>query len=299
MTKKLEQTKHIKRIGVIGWPVQHSLSPLIFNHWLGDDCHYEKRYEKIAVEPDQLFSFISSLAKNNFLGINITVPHKHHAWEIVKKLDGKIDDLAQHAQSINVISVRDDGTLQASSTDGMGFWTNLKQCAPDWQISGGGGGAVVLLGAGGAAAALACALTAQGVRHWRLVNRTQVHAQKLEALMRHINKNINVDIIDWAQRHRALEGAHLLIQATSLGMNGKPALDLALDSLPKSAPVADIVYQPLKTPLLASAAAGGHQVIDGLGMLIHQAVPVFELWFGQKPKITNALQQKLEKALSS
>ena len=295
-------TKKLKRIGIIGWPVLHSLSPLIYHHWLGDDGRYKKyeKYEKIAVKPDQLFSFISSLAKNNFLGINITVPHKHHACEIVKKLDGKIDDLAARAQSINVISVLDDGTLQASSTDGTGFWTNLKQCVPDWQAGGAaaGGGAVVLLGAGGAAAALACALTAQGVQHWRLVNRTPVHAQKLAVLMRQIDKNIKIDIIDWAQRHRALEGAHLLIQATSLGMNGKPALDLTLDLLPKSAPVADIVYQPLKTPLLVEAAARGHQVIDGLGMLIHQAAPVFELWFGQKPKITNALQKKLEKVLS-
>ncbi len=288
--------KQSKRIGVIGWPVRHSLSPLIHNHWLAEsenpplDC----QYEKIAVQPDQLPLFLASLVKNNFLGINITLPHKHCAYKLVADMGGEIDELARLAQSINTIAVQDNGNIQACSTDGKGFWANLKQAVPDWQSDG----AVVLFGAGGAAAALACALTLQGVAQWRLVNRTPAHAEKLAALVRHMNPNININIIDWAQRHRALEGASLLIQATSLGMSGKPDLNLDLGPLPKSAPVADIVYQPVMTSLLTQATAKGHQVIDGLGMLIHQAVPAFELWFAKTPKITKMLRQKLERALS-
>ncbi|MDR6293687.1 shikimate dehydrogenase [Inquilinus ginsengisoli] len=263
--------------GVIGWPVGHSRSPQLHGHWLARHG-IDGAYVPLAVAPDRLEAALRGLPALGFRGCNVTVPHKEAAMALVDELD----PLARRIAAVNTIVVREDGSLFGTNTDGFGFLANLQAGAPAWSA---GQGPAVVIGAGGASRAIIVALTDAGAPEIRLANRTRARAEKLAAEL-----GGPITVIDWADRAAALDGAALLVNTTTEGMQGHAALDLPLDALPRAALVNDIVYVPLETPLLAAARARGHQVVDGIGMLLHQARPGFEAWFGVAPAVDAALR---------
>lgn len=259
-----------KIAGVMGWPIGHSRSPRLHGHWL-DRHGIDGAYVPLAVAPENLSTALRALPALGFRGTNLTLPHKEAAVDICDS----VTDQARRIGAVNTIVVGDDGTLQGSNTDAYGFIENLRQ-GSGWQPAD---GPVVLLGAGGAARGLAIALADAGVTELRILNRTQARAATLAA-------DIGPAVAAaWEDRADALAGAALLVNSTTLGMTGQPALDLDLSQLPAGAVVNDIVYAPLETPLLANARARGNPVVDGLGMLLYQAQPGFEAWFGTRPEV--------------
>lgn len=269
----------LPRAGVIGWPVEHSRSPKLHGFWL-QQYGLAGRYDRLPVPPEDLPGFLADLPKEpGFRGVNVTIPHKVAALPYL----AEIDPVAKRIGAVNTIVVQPDGGLHGSNTDGFGFLESLKADAPaSWRADA---GPAVLLGAGGAARAILVALLDAGAPELRLLNRSR---DKAEALAAEFGPAITV--VDWDERAEALAGAGLLVNTTSLGMGGQPALELALDDLPVTALVNDIVYAPLQTDLLARASARGNPVVDGLGMLLHQARPGFEAWFGVAPAVTPALR---------
>lgn len=266
-----------KLAGVMGWPVAHSRSPALHGHWLAQHG-IDGAYVPMAVKPENLRRAVQTLPLLGFAGCNLTIPHKEEAMRIVDEYD----PAAKRAGSINTIIVRADGRILGSSTDGYGFLAALRAALPGFSAAA---GPAVVLGAGGAARAITAALLDDGSPEIRLVNRTPERAAKLA-------KTLGGPIrgVAWEKRAQALEGAGLLVNATSLGMEGQPPLDLPLDALPRKAVVNDIVYVPLETALLARARSRGNPAIDGLGMLLHQAQPGFEAWFGVRPAVTPELR---------
>lgn len=266
-----------KLAGVMGWPIGHSLSPRLHGYWLR---HYavDGAYVPLAVRREDFAGAVRMLPRLGFAGANVTVPHKEAALAAVDEAAGE----ARRIGAVNTIVVRADGSLMGWNSDGFGFMENLKAGVPDWNP---GLGPAVVLGAGGAARAVCAALVDGGVPELRLVNRT---ASRAEALAADIGGPI--EVVSWAERESALDGARLLTNTTTLGMAGNPPLDLALERLPPEAAVTDIVYAPLKTPLLVAAAARGNPTVDGLGMLLHQARPGFAAWFGVEPEVTDELR---------
>lgn len=271
--------------GVIGWPVGHSLSPRLHGFWL-DRYRIDGAYVPMAVRPGSLGRALSGLAALGFVGANVTIPHKEEACAMVDD----VSDLARRIGAVNTIVVRTDGRLFGTNTDTIGFIANLEAGCPGWRADG---GPAVLLGAGGAARAVAVALLDAGAPALVIVNRDQARAERLALDL----GSQTVGVRPWTQRAGALEGAALLVNATSLGMAGKPVLDLELSALPTEAVVTDIVYIPLLTPLLAAAAARGNRIVDGLGMLLHQARPGFKAWFGVDPEVTAELRRHVEHGL--
>ncbi len=263
--------------GVIGWPVGHSRSPQLHGHWLARHG-IDGAYVPLAVAPDRLEAALRGLPALGFRGCNVTVPHKEAAMALVDQLD----PLARRIAAVNTIVVREDGSLFGTNTDGFGFLANLQAGAPNWSA---GQGPAVVIGAGGASRAIIVALTDAGAPEIRLANRTRARAEKLAAEL-----GGPITVVDWADRAAALDGAALLVNTTTEGMQGHAALDLPLDALPRTALVNDIVYVPLETPLLAAARARGNPVVDGIGMLLHQARPGFEAWFGIAPAVDAALR---------
>ncbi|MGK2921605.1 MAG: shikimate dehydrogenase [Methyloceanibacter sp.] len=266
-----------RRACVIGWPVEHSRSPVIHRYWL-DEYGIDGAYEKEAVKPEDLDRFLQELSGHGYVGANVTLPHK----EAALRAAGAADAAALAIGAANTLWLDEKGSLHASNTDAYGFVTNLDAEAPQWNE---GIGAAMVLGAGGAARAILYGLLAAGVPRILLANRTKA---KAEALARVFGPQI--ESIDWDGRAATLSACGLLINTTSLGMTGQPPLDIDISALPRSAVVADIVYAPLLTPLLVEAAKRGNAVVDGLGMLLHQAVPGFERWFGVRPHVTPALR---------
>lgn len=266
-----------KLAGVMGWPVAHSRSPALHGHWLAQHG-IDGAYVPMAVKPENLRRAVQTLPLLGFAGCNLTIPHKEEAMRIVDEYD----PAAKRAGSINTIIVRADGRILGSSTDGYGFLAALRAALPGFSAAA---GPAVVLGAGGAARAITAALLDDGSPEIRLVNRTPERAAKLA-------KTLGGPIrgVAWEKRAQALEGAGLLVNATSLGMEGQPPLDLPLDALPREAVVNDIVYVPLETALLARARSRGNPAVDGLGMLLHQARPGFEAWFGVRPAVTPELR---------
>ncbi len=267
----------MKRACVIGWPVEHSRSPAIHRYWLklyGIDGAYEKK----AVRPEELAAFLGSLKERGYAGANVTLPHKEEALRLALVAD----EAARAIGAANTLWLDGAGRLNASNTDAYGFMTNLNQEAPHWNR---GRRPVMVLGAGGAARAIVYGLIAQGASRVLLANRTRDRAEALAGAF-----GPAVSVVDWEGRNQALAGCGLLINATSLGMTGKEPLDIDLEALPQDAVVADIVYNPLETPLLAAARARGRQPVEGLGMLLYQAVPGFERWFGVRPEVTKELR---------
>ena len=263
--------------GVMGWPVDHSLSPRLHGYWL-DANGIDGAYLPLAVAPEHFAEALRVLALLGFRGVNITVPHKEAALDAVDVAD----PLARRIGAVNTITVRDDGSLEGTNTDAYGFTEQLKATVPDWQVSG---GAAVIIGAGGAARAICVALLDAGVTEIRIVNRTLARA---EALATAVGEPVRV--LPWTARANAVGDAALVVNTTTLGMTGQPALDLDAASINDDAVVCDIVYAPLQTPLLRDAAVRGLRTVDGLGMLIHQARPGFEAWFGVAPEITDDLR---------
>ncbi len=267
----------ITRAGVVGWPIDHSLSPRLHGYWLKKH-RIRGSYEAIAVEGSALQKMMEGLVSQGFSGLNVTVPHK---VAVMQHLD-IISDQARRIGAVNTVVVGKNGRLSGSNTDGSGFIENLRQGCPGFDFTK---GAAVVLGAGGAARAVVVALIDEGVPAIRLINRTR---QKAEDLADYIGDPVQV--FDWDSRSGVLEDAALLANTTSLGMSGKPDLDLSLDALPVNALVSDIVYTPPETNLLKAASVRGNKVVDGLGMLLHQARPGFSAWFGVKPHVTDGLR---------
>jgi shikimate dehydrogenase len=262
--------------GVMGWPVSHSRSPRLHGYWL-DAYRIDGAYIPLAVPPDSARDAIRALPALGFRGVNVTVPHKETALAAVDEVDSH----ARRIGAVNTIIVGDDGRLIGSNTDGFGFMENLAAATPDWPRDR----PAVVLGAGGASRAIIIALIDAGVPDIRITNRTESRAT---ALAEEFSGPCSV--VPWEDRSGCLESAGLLVNTTTLGMGGAATLDLSLDDLPDDAVVTDIVYTPLRTPLLEDAAARGHRTVDGLGMLLHQARPGFAAWFGQEPKVSQALR---------
>lgn len=272
-----------KLAGVMGWPVAHSRSPLIHNHWIAE-YGLSGAYVLLPVPPDRLEAAMRGLPALGFAGCNLTIPHK---VEVMRWLD-TVDAQAQRIGAVNTVVVAQDGSLQGRNTDAFGFIESLHQAHPLWRAST---GPACVMGAGGAARAILCALLDDGAPSIRLCNRSWPKAHDMAQEF-----GSRVQAVRWEERHEALQGVNVLVNTTNQGMHGQEALDLALDVLPIEALVADIIYVPLETPLLASAKARGNPTVHGLGMLLHQARPAFEAWFGMRPEVSPAL---LSKALAS
>ncbi len=270
---------------VMGWPVAHSRSPVMHRYWL-ERHGLAGDYVKLAVPPERLGPALHALPNLGFAGCNLTIPHKEAALEFVDEVDPQ----ARAIGAVNTITVRPDGKLHGANSDAFGFIANLKAEAPQWQASL---GPAAVLGAGGAARAVVAALVAEGVPELRLVNR---HQDRAATVAKQFGGRFA--ILPWEQRAAALADATLLVNATSLGMTGAPALDLPLDALPPDAVVNDIVYVPLETPLLTAARRRGNRVVDGLGMLMHQGRPGFAAWFGIEPEVTPELRARMVAALA-
>jgi shikimate dehydrogenase len=270
--------------GVMGWPVMHSRSPLIHNHWL--QVHGLKgSYVPLAIRPEGLAAALHALPALGFAGCNVTIPHKQQALQIVDE----VHESARAMGAISCVTVRPDGSLMGSNNDAYGFILNLRQRQPAWRPDA---GPAVVMGAGGGARAVCYGLLQQGVREIRLVNRTPDRAQQVAQAL-----GPGITACDWSARHDALESAALVVNTTSQGMVGQGALDLKLDRLPRQAIAADIVYTPLLTPFLAAARARGNPTVDGLGMLLHQGPLAWKLWFDLEPVVTDELRQLVERSL--
>ena len=273
-------TGHARLAGIMGWPVGHSRSPALHNFWL-EEQGIDGVYVPLAVRPEALETALRGLPALGFRGCNLTIPHKQAALAIVDR----VEPTARRIGAINTIIVGEDGGLEGRNTDVYGFREHLRESAPGWKAEM---GAAVVLGAGGAARAVVAALAGAGVSEIRLVNRTRGRAEALAGELQ--EGSVRISVLDWDSRSRALRDAGTLVNTTSLGMDGQPALDLDLAGLPLTAVVVDIVYVPLETGLLAAARARGHTVVDGLGMLLHQGRPGFEAWFGAPVRVTPALR---------
>lgn len=261
--------------GVIGAPIAHSKSPQVHGHWL-ETYGIAGRYIPMHVERADLAEVIRTLPKMGFVGVNITIPHK----EAVLEIADQITDRAILLGAANTLIFREDGRIHADNTDGYGFMKNLQQGAPDWDPKA---GPVAMLGAGGAARAVIGALLDAGVPEIMLSNRTRVTAEKLKS-----DFGNRITIHDWVQAGNMMDGANMVVNTTSLGMIGKGELRVPLDGLRPGTVVTDLVYTPLKTHFLETAQQMGCVTVDGLGMLLHQAVPGFERWFGHRPEVDRA-----------
>jgi shikimate dehydrogenase len=271
----MTELPRIPLAGVIGQPVAHSRSPALHGFWLkryGIKGHY------IAMDVSQadLKEALSVLPKLGFVGLNVTIPHK----ETVLALADVVTDRAALIGAANTLIFRKDGKIHADNTDGIGFVANIRQHAPQWMPTS---GPAVVFGAGGAARAVIAALIDLGVSEIRLANRTRPRAEAL----RH-DFGAKLHVYDWVQAANMLDGAALVINSTSLGMTGKPDFRVPLDALQPGTIVTDLVYTPLMTQFLIEAQSRGAHVVDGLGMLLHQAAPGFERWFNHRPEVDDA-----------
>lgn len=261
--------------GVIGSPISHSKSPQIHKHWLKTNG-LAGDYVPMDVASADLRDVLNTLPKAGFVGVNITIPHK----EAVLEIADLVTDRATLIGAANTLIFRKDGKIHADNTDGYGFIENLKAGAPHWRPSI---GPATVMGAGGSARAVIASLLDAGVPEILLTNRTRVRAEKLAD-----DFGQRLTVVDWVQAGNILEESALIVNTTSLGMIGKPAMRVPLDGLRRGAVVTDLVYAPLKTDLLAAAEQAGCITVDGLGMLLHQAVPAFERWFGKRPEVDSA-----------
>ena len=262
--------------GVCGWPIKHSRSPRIHNFWL-KKYGIDGVYVPFAISPDRAAEAFRALPDFDIAGLNVTVPNKEEAFRAMDETDR----WAQRLKAVNTIVVR-DGALFGTNTDAFGFLESLRRSRPGWRADA---GPVVVLGAGGAARAIVAGLQDEGAPDIRIVNRT---AERAQALASEFGDPVRP--VGWVDRADALAGSVLLVNTSSLGMEGQPPLDIALDALPAQAVVYDIVYVPLETPLLAAARARGNPAVDGLGMLLHQARPGFRDWFGTDPEVDEVLR---------
>jgi shikimate dehydrogenase len=267
---------------VIGWPAGHSRSPLIHNYWLKEHG-LGGEYRKEAVTPEDFAAFAGALASHGYAGANVTLPHKEAALALSQP-----DDRAKAVGAANTLWL-DDGALKSTNTDVEGFLANLDASASGWDKNK----AALVLGAGGSARAVVFGLRERGFEKIHVANRTLERAQALRERF-----GERVLPVMWDAVPGLMANANVLVNTTSLGMKGQPVLDLDISKLPGDAVVADLVYVPLVTPLLAAAEARGLRTADGLGMLLHQAVRGFSLWFGVKPAVTAELRKIVEDDLT-
>lgn len=274
--------------GVAGWPVAHSLSPRLHNHWLR--AHgVDGAYVPLAIPREHLAEALKGLRLSGFKGVNLTIPHKEAAFSLAHKLD----EAARAAGAANLLIFREDGTLEGRNTDAEGLAESLR--AAGVVLSG---APAVLLGAGGAARAAILALESVGAGEIHILNR---HADRAATLANTLKPFVKAKLnpLAWTDWSAAARDAGLLVNATSAGMTGQPALDLQLDALPASAAVCDLIYSPLETALLKDAKTRGHKTVDGLGMLMYQAAPSFAAFYGVIPRVTPELRVELEQALQA
>lgn len=269
-----------KLAGIMGWPVAHSRSPVIHNHWIAEHG-LQGAYVLLPVQPEHLKTALRALPVLGFAGCNLTIPHKVAALTLVDH----IEPLAARIGAVNTIVVEKDGTLTGRNTDALGFTQSLLGAHPGWQASA---GPITVIGAGGGARAVLAGLIDGGARDIRLTNRSWAKAHDMAQEF-----GTPVRAVAWEDRHDTLHDLALLVNTTNQGMHGQPALDLSLDRLNPQALVSDIVYVPLETPLLAAARQRGNATVNGLGMLVNQARAAFEAWFGVSPGVTPELLAKL------
>lgn len=269
-----------KQACVMGWPIEHSLSPRIMSYWIGR-YGLNASYKAMPVTLDQLQDALQMLIENEYAGCNLTIPLKEEAMALMDSHD----DSALVSGAVNTVVVK-DGKLRGYNSDGFGFVESLKAQFPEWR-----GDKVVVVGTGGAARGVIAALKAAGAQHFALVNRTPERAEKIVSGL-----DLNAEVFSWEDRNQAFAGATMLINGSSLGMVGQPPLELELGSLPLDAAVCDLVYRPLMTPLLMSARARGNPTVEGLGMLLNQARLGFREWFGVDPEPTLELYEDMRKA---
>lgn len=267
--------------GVMGWPVAHTRSPAIHNHWIAQ-YRLKGAYVQLPVQPERLEAAIRGLPALGFAGCNVTVPHKVNAMRFMDELH----PAARRVAAINTIVVQADGRLLGMNNDGAGYIQSLRDADATWR---GNAGPALVLGAGGAARAIVVALLDEGVPELRITNRTLERAQALAEAV-----GERVKVVPWAERNEAMAGVSLLVNTTTQGMHGQSTLDVVLDALPRAAMVSDAIYIPMETPLLAQARLRGHRTVNGLGMLLNQARPAFESWFGVMPEITPELRAAVE-----
>ena len=274
-----------KLAGVMGWPISHSRSPLLHGYWLRE-LNIDGAYLPFAVDPENIEAALRALPILGISGVNLTVPHK----ELAMSICDHIDPIGRRIGAVNTIVVNDDGTLSGTNTDAFGFLENLR-AESAWRASD---GPALVLGAGGAARAIVAALIDDGIGEVRLANRTLSRAEALAAEFGRA-----VTIVPWDQINAAMDGTALLVNTSTLGMTGQPDLELDLQDLPDTAVVNDIVYSPLETTLLRKAKTRGNSVVDGLGMLLHQARPGFTAWFGKEPTVSDGLRAHILADLSA
>jgi shikimate dehydrogenase len=261
--------------------VAHSRSPVIHNHWLAQ-YGIAGRYVLFAVPPEKLEAAVRGLSALGLRGCNVTTPHKQAIFPLLDR----VDELARRIGAVNTVVVEKDGSLTGFNNDGNGFIQSLRDADPDWRPDSGPN---LVLGAGGAARAVVASLAAQGAREIRLANRTPHKAQEIADAVGSV-----VKVVPWEQREAALDGARVVASATSAGSAGKPPLDIPLDRLAKHAIVGDLIYVPPETPFLAAARARGNITANGLGLLLNQARPAFNAWFGVMPEITPQLRAAIQ-----
>ena len=270
--------RRIPLAGVIGSPIAHSKSPRLHSHWLRS-FGIAGHYVPMDIAREDLRQALEVLPKLGFVGVNVTIPHK----EEVLALADLVTDRAALIGAANTLIFRKDGKIHADNTDGYGFIENLRQYAPGWNPRS---GPAAVFGAGGAARAVLASLIDAGVPTIQLSNRTRARA---DALKKEFGTKIKV--VEWVQAGNIIDGAATVVNTTSLGMEGHAEFRVPLDGLQSAAVVTDLVYTPIQTQFLKSAEAAGCRTVDGLGMLLHQAAPAFERWFGRRPTVDDATRQ--------
>lgn len=273
-------TDPVPLAGVLGYPAAHSRSPALHRHWLTRHA-LRGHYVPLEVAPDDLPDVLRAMPRMGFVGANVTIPHKVAALQLCDL----VTDRAALIGAVNTLIFRDDGKLHGDNTDGYGFLANIRQHVPDWRPAD---GPAVVFGAGGASRAVIVALLDAGVPEIRLTNRSAPRAHDLAR-----DFGARIVVTEWSKAGTMLAGARTVVNTTSLGMQGQPEFRVPLDALEPGALVTDLVYTPLETGLLQQARAAGCRTVDGLGMLLHQAVPGFERWFGQRPEVDDALRAAL------
>jgi len=272
-----------KLAGVIGWPINHSLSPALHNAWI-EIYGIDGAYVPLAVKPENFERAIKSLPLFGFRGVNITIPHKESAAAIIDHLD----EIAHRVGAVNTVTIGDDGILCGSNTDVFGFMENLRSAG----FRMGNNKIAAVLGAGGGARAVIVALQEMGFEEIRIFNRTVERAERCVSELSCSGKGV-LKAREWSRIEESLDNVFLLVNATSSGMKGQNHLDISLKKLPQDSWVTDIVYNPLITVLLDKARKNGHRIVDGLGMLLHQARPGFKSWFGVEPEVTQELRETM------
>lgn len=266
---------------VMGWPVMHSRSPMLHNHWFAEHG-LQGAYVPLAIEPGGLGDALRALHPLKFSGCNLTIPHKREALAVVDEMD----ETARRIGAVSCVVVHENGRLVGTNNDCYGFMENVFEFFPDFRPDA---GPIAVIGAGGGARAVVFALARRGAREIRLVNRTLARAQRIEAEF-----GAPVAAVAWESRAQALDGVQMVVNATSQGMAGMEPLDLPLERLPAHAIATDIIYTPLETPFLRAARLRGNPTLNGLGMLLHQGRPAWKAWFGIEPKVTAELRRKIE-----